>query len=546
MPLLEGGDNCLFPPKEYNDYFKMLAEASVWYGGDAADLVAYYGFGKNTGPGTRFWQRAGKSTRSACIHVSFAADIARTSTSLLFGESPKFRIPEAAEARQAKAREASDKMKAERDEVARGFGLPVVPDLATKEINSINEVNYGDAIACEERLNELVDLTDLQAKLLEAGELQSGLGGVFIKIDWDIKVAEHPIISIVQPDSALPEFKWGMLQAVTFFRIVQVTGKVVMRHLEYHDKTGIWHGLYIGSETKLGRKVSLTEHPQTQDLAEHIECDDLNVAYIPNSLPNRRYRGTPYGQCDTANSVGLMEALDESYSDWLRDIRLGASRVVVPEEYLDVSLTGTNKVTFDMEKEIYSPLQYDVATEQNKMLFVQPAIRWEGYFKTCSELLERILSIAGFSAQTFGLGVDTASTNNSAAALRIKERRTLMTKGNKERHWTSALQFILYRLLIIDQEIFGTPVIPFQPAVEFGQSYSPDLLETATALDYLEKARAASTKTKLEYLHPDWEPEQIVEEENRITPMPEPPVFGSNVLEDNPAIQDVAEVSKKV
>lgn len=543
MPLLEGGDNCPFPPVEFNDYFTMLAEASIWYGGDASDLAKYYTIRTNKGPGSRFWNRAAKSARSVCLHLSFAADIARTSASLLFGESPKFRVPEAAEARQNAAQQAADEAQAQRDTITQSYGLPVMSSSShTLESND-------DAIACEERLNELIDLTDLQAKLIEAGEVQSGLGGVFLKVDYDINVCDYPILSIVQPDSALPEFKWGMLQAVTFFRTVQTTGKHVMRHLEYHDKTGVWHGLYLGSDDKLGNRIDLSQHPSTADLPGHIESDDINVVYVPNSLPNRRYRGLPYGQSDTANAIGLMEALDEAYTDWLRDIRLGAARMIVPEEYLDVNtLNGIGKITFDMEREIFSPLQYDAATENNKMMLVQPEIRGTEYLRTCTELMQRILSIAGYSMQTFGLGADANAGTASAAALRVKERRTLMTKGNKERYWTSALQFILYRLLVVDHEVFGTTIIPFEPAVEFGGSYSPDLLEVAQALDYLEKAKAASTQVKVETLHPDWEPEQVIEEVNRLTGIPEPPdmYVGVNQLEPNGSAQDAATLAKGI
>src|SRR5690606_22958810 len=154
------------------------------------------------------------------LHVPVAGDIAETSADMLFSEVPQISIPEAHEERAA-----------------------------------------SDAIKTQDRLWKLIDDGGIHNRLLEAAESASALGGVFIGPSWDTSVADMPILRVVQADSALPEFRWGMIQAVTLWRIVEDDGDSVWRHIERHEPGVILHGLYRGSTDDLGRRVPLTSHP---------------------------------------------------------------------------------------------------------------------------------------------------------------------------------------------------------------------------------------------------------------------------------------------
>ena len=59
----------------------------------------------------------------------------------------------------------------------------------------------------------------------------------------------------------------------------------------------------------------------------------LTAVYVPNMLPNRLYRGSFLGRSDFSGVEGLMDALDECYTSWIRDLRLGRGRIIVPSEY---------------------------------------------------------------------------------------------------------------------------------------------------------------------------------------------------------------------
>ena len=138
------------------------APLAAMYTGDPPDL-------KRTGKPRSFWRRAKDGT---AVHVPIAADIASTSADLLFSHPPKC------------------------------------------------TVFHGDDRSAEERqqarLNEILDLNRFPGKLSEAAETASALGDVYFKLRWT-EDADMPLIDIVQPDSALPEYAAGRLARIHFF-----------------------------------------------------------------------------------------------------------------------------------------------------------------------------------------------------------------------------------------------------------------------------------------------------------------------------------------
>src|SRR5690606_16963019 len=105
----------------------------------------------------------------------------------------------------------------------------------------------------------------------------------------------------------------------------------------------------------------------------------LAIRYVPNARPNRAFRahpiGTYLGRSDYAGAEGLMDALDEAYTAWHRDIRLGKARGIVPEEWLE-RVDGTGVLKFDEDKEFFVGLSADPQTQIQPQMF-QPAIRYQ-------------------------------------------------------------------------------------------------------------------------------------------------------------------------
>src|SRR5699024_5898062 len=126
----------------------------------------------------------------------------------------------------------------------------------------------------------------------------------------------------------------------------------------------IEHALFRGGDTQLGRRVSLLEAASTQHLAQDgdgmgaivsTHSPGLDVVYVPNQTPNRTWRehplGANLGRSDLDGLEPLMDALDETWSSWMRDIRIGKGRIVAAQSALDDQGPGKGAV-LDLDREV--------------------------------------------------------------------------------------------------------------------------------------------------------------------------------------------------
>lgn len=475
--------NQSWPPEPWQPIFAKYAEWAAWYSGDPEQLARVYaGLVATPTPKGRFWAKEVRDERRVMLHVPIAGDIAETSADMLFSEVPDISIPEAHEERASPG-----------------------------------------AKAAQDRLWELIDDGGIHNRLLEAAETAAALGGVFIGPVWDTDVASYPILRVVQADAAIPEFAWGYLRAVTLFRVIEDDGETVWRHIERHEPGVILHALYRGTHDNLGRRVDLTQKPETASLQEVVQlpaamANTLAIRYVPNARPNRTFRADPIGaylgRSDYAGAEGLMDALDEAYTSWQRDIRMAKARGIVPEEWLERP-DGSSALRFDEDKEFFVGVYSDPSGGHVKPELFQPVIRFQEHEATCLHYVERIISSAGYSPQSFGLHIEGRA--ESGTALRIRERKSLITSQKKRRFWEPAIADVLWMMLVIDREIFGNRSIePYRPNVALEDSIADSFHEVAQSVELLSRAKAASTRTMVEMLHPDWGTEQVDAEVQRI------------------------------
>lgn len=477
-----------WPPKDQTEILRDVDEAAAWYSDDTARLENYYG-GANTGADTRskswvrFWARRAadrSNTSLQRLHVPAASDIAATSADLLFGDEPAITIPEAHQAN---------------------------PDTA--------------AVDTEAHLESLLGRDNTIAKLLEAAEIAAALGGVYLRPVWDQTVTDHPMLTVVHADCAVPEFRWGQLVAVTFWQVVGGDRDHVLRHLERHEPGRIIHGLYEGGKDTLGVRIPLDRSPATADLTvnEDGEVADLPAQitglvprYVPNVLPNRKHRGQPVGRPDCQGTEPLMDALDETWTSWMRDIRLGKRRIVVPDQFLERQGRGKG-AKFDVDQEVFTPLEMDPAHADRAG--IQPIdfdIRTEQHASTCLALFEKIVNAAGYSGSTFGLADGAEVT---ATEYRGKERKTMRTRAKKARYLLPAVEEVLHTMLILDREVFGAKVEPFRPKVELAEQ-GDDPKARAETLELFTRAQAMSVETRVRWAQPNLDEAGVAAEVQRI------------------------------
>lgn len=472
-----------------------LADWDAWYSADPDRLEQRYG-GRTGGYDrpNRPAQRAGgvvgrvarwwwgtptpEGEQRSKLHVPLAGDIARTSSGLLFSEPPK--------------------------------------------------IIAEDNTAAQDRLDAL--RKSLHPVLLEAGELAAALGGSYFRLVWDEEVSDRPWIDTVAADRAVPEFAYGRLRAVTFWTVLDTDDKHRFRHLERHERGRIYHGLYEGSLTHLGAARPLAEHPVTAPLAAMVDAEGgldtgapahLTASYMPNVRPARGWRHIPsaasWGQSDLQGIEGLMDALDETWSSWMRDIQDGKGRILLADSLMQSNGPGQG-ASWNPDQRVYTGLNMlPRAGDPNPITKVQFEIRVKDHADTCAALASEAARQAGYSASSFGDHGDGKAV--TATEVRAKERRSLIMKGRKQVYADPALSDILAAQLAVEAgprfRVAGV-ALSEPPTIEFQDSISEGALELATTAEMLRRAEAASTETLVAMVNPTWDEDRRQAEAERI------------------------------
>ncbi|MBA9003745.1 phage portal protein [Thermomonospora cellulosilytica] len=488
MPLPAGNE--VWPPPALDPVTTQLAVWSAWYSSDLDAISALYG-GPTAGDPARgnasaqnaardswrlrigrtiarwFWGTPTPATEKRTkLHLPIARDIASTSADLLFGEPPTFTV---------------------------------------------------EATETQARLDELTG-SHLCATLTEAAELCAGMGGIYLRICWDKTLRDRPWISAVHADGAIPEWRWDALVGVTFWREIAVDGQKVIRHLERHEPGHILHGVYEGTATDLGKPVDLAAFPETAGLQPVIETGTpgrLTAGYVPNMRPAPCWRHEPaganLGRADFDGAEPLMDALDETYSSLMRDIRLGKARLHVPAAYLESQ--GPGKGALWEDRELYVPMTALGANKLDAGLQIsetQFAIRVDEHLRTAADLLQRIAQTSGYSAQTFGLQGDGGLA--TATEVDARKDRTTATRAKKVNYWAPELSELALTLQLVDKAVFGHGYTPERPDVDMGDGATESPRQIAETLELLHRAEAASIETKVRMLHPDWDDVRVRQE----------------------------------
>jgi len=466
-----------FPPKRDKEVFDKLEEWSAWYSGSSQRLLEFYqrklphtiGHVDNS----KFW-REYASEGEERIHIPLASDISKYSAGLLFSEPPNIYVKEA------------------------------------------NEENPSSvAVNTQERLRYITEKNNSYQIFVESAETASALGGAYLKINWDKEVADVPLLRVAQPDNAIPEFKYGFLTKVTFFRTVKEDASSTYRHFEIHSKGKIENKLFKGSTDYLGKEIDLSYLEETQGLLPEIEPgeDDLVVRYIPNDLPNRMWRDKHIGNSDYQGLEGLFDSLDEVYSSLMREIKLSKADKIVPESWLSYN-EATSKLEY-RDKMTYTGMNIP-PDEMQKPELLQPKIRTDKYIQTILHLTDRIVDSAGYAPQSFGLNIKNRA--ESGTALRIRERKSLKTRSKKEKYFKKPIQDMMELLLKVDRVQFGTSMIDpnLEVKVTFADSIQEDPTEIAQSLRDIESAVAMSVEQKVKTLHPEWSDKEVAREVKKV------------------------------
>lgn len=482
-----------WPPVELAPILDKYREYDAWMSNNLDTLGTIYAKGATRRAGlvqrVRTWFLGAKGTDSEqnTIHVSLAQEITRTSANLLYSE-------------------------------------PAIALVDGEDTEATKTV--------QERLDTIAG-PDFEQMMIGAAEVSSGLGGVFLRVSWDQSVRDHVFVSKVDPDMAWPEFRWGQLVAVTFWRTVASENTRIWRHLERHEVLNgvgvIFHGLYEGTANDLGRLVPLADRPETEALAAIVDKDakvstlteGLGAVYAPNILPSSLWRRDPLGanlgRSDLEGIEQKLDALDELYSSWLRDIRLGKGRLIVGDSMLRDLGAGLG-AGFDLDTTIFTPVKAapsTAASEKMAIEQVQFQIRTDDFLRAIDHFRRIILAAAGYSPSTFGLTDDGSAMTATEVAAR--QQLSFTTRKRKVLGLKPAAERILTKALATDAAIFpgkGAQALPVSVEFPDGVADDPKAIAETNHLDY--NSQSSSIETRVKRANPDWDDTKVSEEVERI------------------------------
>ncbi len=411
--------------------------------------------------------------------------------------------------------------------------LPIGSDIAQTSADLLFgeplNVRLEDTVQ-QGRLEAMLSEQGVQNKLLEGAEMASSLGGVYLRPVWDYDIQEEPILTISQPQHALPEWRYGRLRAVTFFREIDRTDAgTIVWHLERHETTGsgrgvILHAVYTGDAFRLDAVHSTDYHPTTRGLPERLDVAGTNlvVRYVPNALPNRWIPSSNEGRWDWQGAEDIMDDANSIWSSWMRDIRVGKARLIVPREFIRTNdlgaelQDGTQMGFFDFDQEVYDGLAMSAA--ERTIESHQFKIRVDEHERSLMQAFERTIDHAGYAPQSFGLRIEGRA--ESGTALRVREGKTFRTNNKKARYWQPSLRDIL-QIMLSGKSISGNTLVvtmddKYRPAVEVSDPAVDDPMENAQVLTLLANAKLASQETLVKLAQPHLEGDELADELRKI------------------------------
>lgn len=491
MPLPQ--NDVAWPPKAFAELLPSMTTWAAWWTGDTEALRRSYS--TSTGGRVRpsqsaggvvgavsrwFWGRPSRDLTAPArhqMHIPLAADLVKASADLLFSERPTITV------------DATD----------------------------------GDGV--QARLDQLLD-DHFWRELYEGGEVNAALGSVYHRVTVDTSVSTTPFVTTVQADAAVPEFRWGRLVAVTFWSTVKVENGARWRHLERHELDAfgngiVLHGLYRGNENSLGRAVPLNDAGvdlgvEVNELGEAVafpRTPGLGVVLIPNITPAKSWRnqvlGTHLGRSDLDGIEPLLDAIDEVVSDWMRNARLAKPRLFVADSALDDDGPGAG-ASFDLDREVFTKLNVLTGRDDSGLpvRLEQSKIMVEDYSATLDALVVKAISAAGYSPATFAEGTQTGSP--TATEIKARERRSFLTRDRKVKLYSPAISDLVTKLMAIDREL--NPAhghTPDRVRVIFPDGVTESVVELAQTASAMRAAGAASTRTLVRLMHPDWDEQAI-------------------------------------
>lgn len=391
----------------------------------------------------------------------------------------------------------------------------------------------------------------LPSRLLEGAITQAVQGEVYLRPGWDADVSPWAIITPIPGRQVIPTFRFGTLvdaAIVTTWEPDERRGgsRHYHRLIEQHDRGRIRYSLHRGTPDRLGPSIALEDWRPTRNLppVQATGIDELLVVHSPLG----RDAESPHGVSIFDGLEALALAMHRLYSQEQHDAELARKRVAVAESLLHRDATG--RPSWDRSIDLL-PLTEDalgaVGAEGKPVHPIE--------FSDDTVQRDRIggrfrdfLIAAGISPDTLD-AQEAGGAAISGTSRRLAQAMTIQTASAAGRYWQDALSRALTLGLFVSRIHLDADVpaiLDALPSVELADGLVDDPVELARIISDLDTAEAVSTLQKVKMLHPEWSPDQIGEEVERILeanppPPPAPPTQAFGTPASGPGLRAVGD-----
>lgn len=490
------------------NYTKRLEEYRVWFTGSSKLLRDLYNNKKADGNLNYFWRKAPNNYRM--IHSGIPGLISTKMATILFGSGINIKI-----------------------EVFDDAGKP--DDKLTAQAQELSD--------------NLVGIVDLYEKVENATQNASWAGHVYFKLSHKVKLLDYPILESVDATKAEAIKERGITKAIVFkywyqhnkneYRLDEIYTTVQDENSPYFGDAVIYNRLYKLKPDGKEEEVDLAEIPDTEnDLPEFIYkgLRGMIAFDLPNKTPSHEFIDSDYGASDYEGALDSFDALDEAYSELIRELRSNKTIRYIPSNMVP-KVTYQNKdgsyyqVSMLPDEFIDNYVQTEGDQDQNtknEINITEIADKTEQHLIKWRTALSMAINKAEVSP--FALGITgLESINASAESQQERNKTTLEMRERKHRIWKAALEKMWMKVLEMNswmqknttakQDGFAKVDLNFantNVVVSFNPYLIPNQKDKIDTWVAARSASLSSIYNGVKEIHPDWSETQIMDEVNLI------------------------------
>lgn len=422
-------------------------------------------------------------------------------------------------------------------------GLPklIINTISDIIIDNFNGVESEDTVALEE-WEEIEQDNKFYKKLKKIISETIAIGDGAVKLAFDEKISEHPIIEWATGDKIEIIYKRGRLFEIVFKTYYEKNNKSYV--LKEHYGWG-----YVNYELLDDDKsVPLNTLDELKEL-KNITFDKSVMWAVPFIIDeNPKFEGRGSSKFD--GKYDIFDSLDEVISQWIESIRLGKAIRYIPEKLCPKDpYTGETLKSNPYDNQ-YIMTESDMAEGSKNQIQVEQAdIPSDKYLQSYITYLG--MAIQGIiSSSTLGIDVKKIQDAN-ASYERQMEKTTLYTRQGIIEALNEFIPRVINIALKMKQQLKKqAPKEDIEFDVLFGEYDSPSF---DSQIDTITKAKTGglmSIETSVKELYGDskddeWLEEEIqrIKEEQGITSMNEPSInqdvdFNDIDTEENEVVKE--------